>query len=127
MKVNVSKEVTLNCSASSLPHPIYTWFIPDYCSSCPEFSNNSVITFTADIFSNGDYICVAENDYGSATKHITISVLCKILSVSYLQVYCCICYCSVTCACAHLCRTLYGDMAIHVVIIYIDLCNWHSR
>ena len=87
VEVNVSEEVALNCSASSLPDPVYTWSIPDSCSSCPKFSNDSVMSFTADISSNGDYICMAENDYGNVTKHITISVLCKLIIVSCLQVH----------------------------------------
>ena len=87
VEVNVTEEMVLNCSASSSPDPVYTWSIPHSCSSCPDFSNNSVITFTADIFSNGNYICVAENNYGSATKHVTISVLCEILSVCQVSLY----------------------------------------
>ena len=79
MEVNVSKEVILNCSASSSPDPSYTWFTPDSCSSCPKFNNDSVMICTADITTSGEYICVAENDYGIDTKQTTINVLCKLM------------------------------------------------
>ena len=79
VEVNVSEEVVLNCSASSSPDPVYSWSIPDSCSSCPKVSNESVLKFTANISSKGDYICVAENNYGTATKQITLNVICKLI------------------------------------------------
>ena len=78
VEVNVSEEVVLNCSASSSPDPVYSWSIPDFCSSCPKFSNNSVMIFTVDITKMGDYICVAENEYGTVTKQTAIDVLCEL-------------------------------------------------
>ena len=80
MEVNVSEEVTLNCSASSSPDAVYSWSIPDSSSSYPKFSNDSVITFTVDITSSRDYICTAENDYGTDTKLVAINVICKFKS-----------------------------------------------
>ena len=87
MEVNVSKEVILDCSASAWPDPVYTWFMPDSCSSCPKFWNESVMTFTVNSTSDsGDYICVAENDYGTDAKQIAIKVLCKSIYVhSYVS------------------------------------------
>ena len=81
VEVNVSEEVVLNCSASSLPDPVYNWTTPDSCTSCPRFSNDSVITFTVDISSSGDFVCVAENKYGTDTKQITIIVHCKLINI----------------------------------------------
>ena len=79
VEVNVSEEVVLNCSTSSSPDPVYSWTIPGSCSSCPAVSNGSVLKFTANISSKGDYICVAENDHGTATKQITLNVICKLI------------------------------------------------
>jgi len=88
IEVNISEEVILNCSASSSPDPVYSWNISDSCSSCPNFSNDSIIIFTADISNSGDYICVAENDYGNTTKYITINVICKLINTySYIHKY----------------------------------------
>ena len=84
--VNVSEEVILNCSASGSPDPVYTWSTPDSCSSCPKLRNDSVVIFIADISKSGDYICVAENDYGTNTKQITINVLCKLIK-EYVNSY----------------------------------------
>ena len=84
VEVNVSEEVVLNCTASSSPDPVYSWLIiPDSCSSCPKYSNDSIINFTANISSKGDYICAAKNDYGTATKRVTINVLCKLTMHAY--------------------------------------------
>ena len=78
MEVNVNEEVILNCTVSASPNPVYTWSSPDSCSSCPDTSNDSVLIFTPeDITDSGEYTCVAENDYGTVTKQITIRVLCK--------------------------------------------------
>ena len=81
MEVNINEEVILNCSASSSPHSVYTWLIPRGCSSCQTHSNNSAVTFIANIFNSGDYICVAENYFGSITKQITVNVICKFISI----------------------------------------------
>ena len=83
VEVNVSEQVTVNCSTSSSPDPIYTWLIPDSCSSCPQFSNDSIVHFTVDISSSGEYICIAENDYGTDAKQITINVICKLVIASF--------------------------------------------
>ena len=86
MEVYVSEEVILDCSASASPDPVYTWFTPDSCSSCPNFWNDSVMTFTVNSISDsGDYICVAENDYGTDVKNITIKVLCKFISFKSVE------------------------------------------
>ena len=79
IEVNIDEEVILNCSASSSPHSVYTWIIPSGCSSCQKHSNNSSVTFIANISSSRDYICVAGNDYGSITKQIGVNVICKFL------------------------------------------------
>ena len=73
VRVNVNEEVILNCTVSSSSDLVYNWSIPDYCSSCPHFYNYSVLTFTAHSTDSGDYICVAENEYGN------ISVVFKVL------------------------------------------------
>ena len=76
--INVSEEVMLNCSVSSLPDPMYTWFIPDSCSSCPNTSNNSVLIFTAEnITDSGEYICVAENEHGNLSVSFNVTVISK--------------------------------------------------
>ena len=85
MEVNTNEEVILNCSASSSPPSVYTWIIPSVCSSCQKHSNNSTVTFIANISNSGKYICEAENDYGSITKQITINVFCKFI---YMHTYC---------------------------------------
>ena len=73
--VSVGEEVTLNCTVSASPDPVYNWSFPDSCSSCPNTSNNSVLIFTAeDITDSGEYTCVAENKYGnlSVTFYVTV-------------------------------------------------------
>ena len=76
--VNVSEEVILNCTVSSSPDPVYSWSIPESCSSCPKTSNDSVFIFTAkDITDSGEYTCVAENEYGNITKRFSLHVPCK--------------------------------------------------
>ena len=78
MEVKVNEEVILNCTASASPGPVYSWSFPDSCSSCPNTNNDSVFIFTAeDIKDSGEYTCIAENQYGTDTKQITIRVLCK--------------------------------------------------
>ena len=73
--VNVSEEVILNCTVSSSPDPVYSWSIPNSCSSCPNTSNDSVLIFTAeDITDSGVYTCVAENKYGNITVTFTVTV-----------------------------------------------------
>ena len=76
--VNVSDVVLLNCSTSSSPDPVYSWSIPDSCSSCPNTSNESVLIFTAeDITDSGVYTCVAENEHGDVTVTFTVTVTGK--------------------------------------------------
>ena len=87
VEFNVSEEVKVNCSTSASPDPLYTWLIPDSCSSCPKFNNNSILYFTVDISSSGKYICIAENDYGTDAKQITINVICKLVTAYLLQMY----------------------------------------
>ncbi|XP_065898899.1 uncharacterized protein [Dysidea avara] len=72
--VNVSEQVVLNCTVSSLPDPVYNWSIPDTCSSCPLTNSNSVMIFTADITDSGEYVCEAENEYERILVTFTLSV-----------------------------------------------------
>ena len=62
--VNVSEEVMLNCTVSSLPDPVYRWSIPDTCLSCPHSNNYSILSFAANSTDSGEYICTAENIHG---------------------------------------------------------------
>ena len=74
--VNVSKEVILNCTVSASPDPVYSWLFPDSCLSCPNTSNDSVLTLTAEgITDSGMYICVAENIHGNFSMNFI--VICK--------------------------------------------------
>ena len=73
--VNFREEVALNCSVSSVPDPVYTWSIPDSCSSCPNFSRESVLNFTA--AESGEYTCVAENEYGNLSVSFNVIVISK--------------------------------------------------
>ena len=75
--VNVSEEVTLNCSASASPDPMYSWSIPELCSSCPQPHNNKIMTFTANLTDSGKYVCIVENQYGNVSKELFIHVNCK--------------------------------------------------
>ena len=74
VRVNVSEVVTLNCSVSSLPDPVYGWSIPDNCSSCPHSYNYSVLTFTVDTTDSGEYICTAKNKHGNISVMFNIFV-----------------------------------------------------
>ena len=68
----------LNCTVSASPDPVYSWSIPDSCSSCPGTSNDSVLIFTAeDITDSGEYTCVAENEYGNISMTFTVKVTSK--------------------------------------------------
>ena len=76
--VSVGEEVTLNCTVSASPDPVYSWSFPDSCSSCPNTSNDSVVIFTAeDITDSGEYTCVAENQYGILLVTFNIIVIGK--------------------------------------------------
>ena len=75
--VSVSEEVILNCTASASPDPAYSWSFPDSCSSCPIIITDSVYTFTVDITSGGDYICVAKNQHGRLSISFVVIVMCK--------------------------------------------------
>ena len=76
--VSVGEEVTLNCTVSASPDPVYNWSFPDSCSSCPNTSNNSVLVFTAeDINDSGEYTCVAENKYGNLSVTFYVTVISK--------------------------------------------------
>ena len=76
--VSVGEEVTLNCTVSASPDPVYSWLFPDSCPSCPNTSNNSVLIFTAeDINDSGEYICVADNKYGNLSVTFYITVISK--------------------------------------------------
>ena len=70
----IGEEVVLNCSASSVPDPMYSWLFPDSCSSCSNINSKfkSVLNFTAT--NSGEYTCVAENELGnlSVTFHVTV-------------------------------------------------------
>ena len=75
VRVNVSEEVILNCTVSASPDPVYSWSFPDSCSSCPNTSNDSVLSFTADTTDSGEYIFTAENQHGNIS--ITFNVFVK--------------------------------------------------
>ena len=73
--VHVWEEVELNCTVSSVSDPVYSWSFPDSCSSCPNTSNDSVLTFIAT--DRGEYICVAENEYGNLSVTFYVTVISK--------------------------------------------------
>ena len=75
--VNVSEEVILNCTVSASPDPIYSWSMPDSCSSCPQSHNKSVMILNVDVTDSGGYICIAKNDYGNVSKEFRVHVNCK--------------------------------------------------
>ena len=76
--VSVGEEVTLNCTVSASPDPVYSWSFPDSCSSCPNTSNDSVVIFTAeDTTDSGEYTCVAENQYSILLVTFNIIVIGK--------------------------------------------------
>ena len=70
-------QVTLNCSVSSSPDPVYNWSIPGSCSSCPQQHHSNIMLFTADLNDSGKYVCVAKNEYGNISKEVIIHVNCK--------------------------------------------------
>ena len=72
--MNVSEEVMLNCTVSSLPEPVYSWSIPDTCSSCPHSNSYSILTFTANSTDSGEYICTAENIHGNISMIFKVFV-----------------------------------------------------
>ena len=77
-EVNVGEDVILNCTASGSPDPLYSWSFPDSCSSCPNTSNDSVLTFTTeDVADSGQYTCVAENEYGNLSVTFNVTVVSK--------------------------------------------------
>ena len=72
--------MTLNCTVSALPDPVYSWSFPDSCSSCPNTSNDSVFIFTTeDITDSEQYTCVAENQYGNLSLIFYITDISKYL------------------------------------------------
>ena len=72
--------MTLNCTVSALPDPVYSWSFPDSCSSCPNTSNDSAFIFIAeDITDSGEYTCVAQNQYGNLSMIFYITVIGKYL------------------------------------------------
>ena len=76
--ISVGEEVTLNCTVSASPDPVYTWSFPDSCSSCPNTSNDNVVIFTTeDITDSGEYACVAENQYGNLLVTFYVIVISK--------------------------------------------------
>ena len=76
--VNISVAVILNCTVSASPDPVYSWSFPDSCSSCPNTSNDSVLIFAAeDNTDSGEYICVAENEYGNISMMFDVIVISK--------------------------------------------------
>ena len=76
--VNANEVVTLNCTVSASPDPVYSWSFPDSCSSCPNTSNDSVLIFAAeDNTDSGEYICVAENEYGNISMMFDVIVISK--------------------------------------------------
>ena len=82
--VSISEEVTLNCTVSASPDPVYSWSFPDSCSSCPNTSNESVVIFTAkDITDSGEYTCVAENQYGNLSVTFNVIVTSKQLTEQF--------------------------------------------
>ena len=73
----IGEEVVLNCSASSVPDPVYSWSFPDSCSSCPNVNSKfkSVLKFTAT--NSGEYNCVAENELGNLSVTFYVNVISK--------------------------------------------------
>ena len=68
---NIGMQVTLNCSVSSSPDPVYNWSNTGSYSSCPQQHPSNIMTFTADITDSGKYVCVAENEYGMSQKNLS--------------------------------------------------------
>ena len=80
--LSVGEEVTLNCTVSASPDPVYNWSFPDSCSSCPNISNNSVLVFTVeDITDSGEYTCVAENKYGNLLVIFYVTVYSEYIRI----------------------------------------------
>ena len=78
--VNISEQMTLNCTVSASPVPVYSWSFPNSCSSCPNTSNDSVLIFTIEnITDGGEYTCVAENQYGNLSLIFYVTVISKSL------------------------------------------------
>ena len=75
VRVNLSEEVVLNCSVSSSPDPMYSWFIPNNCLFCPHSYNYSVLTFTANTSNSGEYICTADNKHGNISVVFNVFVI----------------------------------------------------
>ena len=77
MIVNVSDEMILNCTVSASPDPVYSWSLPDSCSSCPHYHNRSVMLLNADVTDSGEYVCMAKNEYGNVLQKFDVHVNCK--------------------------------------------------
>ena len=79
VRVNASEQVMLNCTVSSSPDPLYSWFIPDSCLSCPKITTDNTMTFTTNFADLGSHLfrCSATNNYGSIVNTYTVHVLCK--------------------------------------------------
>ena len=75
--VNATENVILNCTTSASPDPVYSWSFPDFCSSCPNASNDSVLIFIAKDTDSGEYICIAENSHGSLSISFIVVVIRK--------------------------------------------------
>ena len=73
----IGEEVVLNCSAWSVPDPVYSWSFPNSCSSCPNISSKfkSALIFTAT--NSGEYTCVAENGFGNLSMTFHVIVISK--------------------------------------------------
>ena len=70
----------LNCTVSASPDPVYSWSFPDSCS-CPNTTNEGVLIFSAEnVNDSGEYICVAENEYGNTSVTFDVSVASKYLA-----------------------------------------------
>ena len=74
VRVNANEHVVLNCSVSSSPDPVYSWSIPNNCSSCPHNYNHSVLSFIAYSTDSGEYICTAENIHGKISVVFNVFV-----------------------------------------------------
>ena len=94
--INISEQIILNCTVSSSPDPVYSWYIPNSCSSCPRNANNNILSFTTNFTDLGSHLfrCNATNSYGSITISYTVHVLCKnytCMHNAYTYIYACVC------------------------------------
>ena len=74
ISITEGETVQLNCTAYSNPSPVYHWIGPHNAT----VGNDSVLTIhVADFEHEGQYVCDASNDQGSATIKFNVDVRCE--------------------------------------------------